>query len=117
MDHFALALVDFGLTPYPLSIVPVGEWYSKLQAAAEYADETVLARVPAIKLANFFEAMSTADRVVRAAEDPTAEAGGLSKLSTQKAQAASHFLRALPQLGADDVRRWVGYWVQKGFLA
>jgi hypothetical protein len=54
---------------------------------------------------------------VRAAGNPDVEAGGLTALSTKKAEAISLMFHTLPSLGAEDVQRWVKYWVEKGFLA
>jgi hypothetical protein len=61
--------------------------------------------------------MASADQAVRATTDPSrTEAGGLTMLATERAQAASEALRTLPSLGQADVERWVAYWKSKKFF-
>jgi hypothetical protein len=72
---------------------------------------------PAIKLLDFFGGMASADQAVRAMTDSSsAEAGGLTTLATERAQAASEALRTLPALEQADVERWVAYWKSKKFF-
>jgi hypothetical protein len=116
MEMVAGVLVDGCLTPDRLPVVPISQWYSKLQAAVESANETLLVHVPAIKLAEFFGSVERSDHAIRSEGVESAEGGGMSLLSTVRAQSASPYLRALPQLSSKDVRHWIDYWTQKGFL-
>jgi thioester reductase-like protein len=111
MTQVADALVHHGLTASPLPLISASEWYARLRALTEGADESMLEQVPAIKLSDFFGVMVDMD------DDPSVEIGGLSDLGTERALAASDYLRDLPPLNEDDVQRWVNYWVQEGFLS
>lgn len=71
---------------------------------------------PAVKLLDFFGAMAQANTVVRSLDDPFAESGGLTRLSTEKARSASYVLDNAVPLGAADIQRWVRYWVERGLL-
>jgi thioester reductase-like protein len=135
MGHVADALGAEGVCAQRLPLVPMGEWRAKLADASASAGDAELQRIvrrifsvsapsthrrclqPAIKLLDFFSAQAAADAAVRAAGDSAAEAGGLTALATEKAQAASDALRTLQPLGAEDVGRWVGYWKRKGHFA
>jgi hypothetical protein len=44
------------------------------------------------------------------------EAGGLTVLSTEKAQAASASFRNMPHLGEQDISRWILYWKAQGLF-
>jgi hypothetical protein len=71
---------------------------------------------PAVKLLDFFGAMAHANIVVRSLNDPLAESGGLTRLSTEKARSASSALDNAAPLGTSDIQRWVRYWMEKGLL-
>jgi thioester reductase-like protein len=116
VENVADVLVDSGIAKERLPIVLFSEWHAKLRAASERTDESVMTDIPAIKLAEFFMHQAMSDDTVRAEGRAHAEAGGLSVLSTIKAQLASPTLRNLPTLRKEDVERWVAYWVSKGFL-
>jgi hypothetical protein len=117
MVQISSALFECGIMASPLPILSASEWHAKLLATRESTDESSISRVPAIKLAALFEFMARADQNARIAGDPATEAGGLTVLATEKAQTASHYLRTLPHLGEDDVRRWINYWAQQRFFS
>jgi hypothetical protein len=117
-----------------LALVDLQTWFAKLTEASRGADDATLRRIvrcslvstramlthafqPAIKLLDFFGGMASADQALRATTDSSrAEAGGLSILATERAQAASEALRTLPSLEQPDVERWVAYWKSKNFF-
>jgi hypothetical protein len=117
-----------------LTLVDLQTWFAKLTEASRGADDATLRRIvrgslastrtmlthtfqPAIKLLDFFGGMASADQALRATTDSShAEAGGLTMLATERAQAASEALRTLPSLGQADVERWVAYWKSKKFF-
>ena len=72
---------------------------------------------PAIKLLDFFSFSAMTDTAIRQVESPDSEeAGGLTKLSTIKAQTISECMRSLPSIGREDAQRWVKYWKGVGFI-
>jgi hypothetical protein len=117
-----------------LALVDLQTWFAKLTEASRSADDATLRRIvrrplastramlthtfqPAIKLLDFFGSMASADQAVRAMTDSSsAEAGGLTTLATERAQAASEALHTLPALEHTDVERWVAYWKSKKFF-
>ncbi|KAF7979760.1 hypothetical protein HWV62_41154 [Athelia sp. TMB] len=99
------ALCRAGVTPAPLPLVPFAEWLARLEKRAAHADENEMRAIPAIQLLAFFRGFAAADA-----------AGGFPVFATEKAQAASPALGALPQIGAGEAERWVGYWKSVGFF-
>lgn len=81
-------------------------WILKLEAEAQgrRLNADTIHRLPALKAFDFFRGLrDTAD----AFEVP---------VECTNAMRASPSLCAVPQLGEDDVKRWVGYWRGMGFL-
>lgn len=83
-------------------IISYKEWVSKLQAAAQGANEEVARHNPAIKLLEFFEQeMGEVSDVV---------------ISTDKAVQVSQALKGIKKLQRKDVEMWMAYWKKVGLL-
>ncbi|KAI0050783.1 acetyl-CoA synthetase-like protein [Auriscalpium vulgare] len=82
--------------------VPFAEWLAKLRTAYETssADPDTLARIPALKVIDFFTNL-------RAAPD----------FRTEKAVRASTNLKEAKRLSSEDVERWLSYWRGTGFIS
>lgn len=92
-------------------IVAYSEWLKSLEeGAGDRAEDEVekLRANPALRLLDFFRApRSTREQ----------EAVGGVELSTDIAENVSQTLRHLPELGVNDVRRWLKGWEASGFLS
>jgi hypothetical protein len=64
----------------------------------------------------FFRTISSADAAIRTSGRTYVEGGGFPTFSTEKAQALSLTMKDLQRIGANDARRWIGYWQAKGFF-
>ncbi|KAJ6578491.1 acetyl-CoA synthetase-like protein [Mycena capillaripes] len=85
-----------------LPLIPFPDWVGQLQARSAKATAEDIAKIPAIKLLDFFKA---------------AVAGkGTAEFSTLKAQAISESMKLLKPLTEDDAKQWMTYW-KKEFLA
>ena len=71
---------------------------------------------PAIKLLEFFRAISEADLEMSRSGRVDAETGGLATFATDKAQSVSRTMRELVPIGAKDVELWVSYWGSVGLF-
>jgi hypothetical protein len=89
-SHFSSEL-GVPLVPYP-------EWKHRLSEAASAGVSAE--DVPAVKLLAFFSELSVRD-----------------DMEIGKAYRASRELRELKKLGAEDVRKWLGYWRSRKFIA
>ena len=94
-------------------LVPYKEWLETLERklvetgtdAAEV--EKAFSEVPALRLMDFFRAAKmSSDR----------EPIGITRLASEKAQAASQVLREAEKVGTRDVERWIAFWRRTGFL-
>lgn len=87
---------------FGIPVIPYKEWVSKLQAAAQGANEEVARHNPAIKLLEFFEK----------------EMGEVSvaMISTDKAVQVSPTLKSIKKLERKDVEMWMAYWKEVGLL-
>ncbi|KAH9932151.1 hypothetical protein B0H21DRAFT_699704 [Amylocystis lapponica] len=101
---------------YELPLVPLEDWVESLARAAEGASEIEIEAMPAIKVLEFFRGVLAWEQEAKHAQASEIEVGGLPIFETAKVQAASPTLRELQPLGEDDVRAWIKYWRQKGFL-
>lgn len=102
-----------------LPIVSYEAWVKKLDAVtvdsspADAARSTRLAmEIPATKIIGFFHDVLRA--VVSGKED--GEAMGIARLSVEEAKKGSVSLRSVPKLCPDDVRLWLLYWRNVGFI-
>ncbi|KAF7293886.1 Acetyl-CoA synthetase-like protein [Mycena chlorophos] len=85
-----------------MPLIPIAQWVSQVEKLARNASGEDLERFPAIKLVEFLKA---------------ALAGAVNvPFATEKAQAVSSAMKDLRQLEDADVRRWIGYWNQAGFI-
>ncbi|KAJ7705888.1 male sterility protein-domain-containing protein [Mycena olivaceomarginata] len=85
-----------------LPLIPFPDWVGQLQARSAKATAEDIAKIPGIKLLDFFKA---------------AVAGkGTAEFSTLKAQAISESMKLLKPLTEDDAKQWMAYW-KKEFLA
>lgn len=73
-----------------------------------------LATQPAIKLLEFFRALSRGDEAARAQGTTDTEAGGMTNFSTSKAQEVSATMANMRAIGEVEADAWVGYWISKG---
>ncbi|KAG6871036.1 hypothetical protein C0995_008890, partial [Termitomyces sp. Mi166 len=100
-----------------LDIVPLSRWLSIIEESAGAATADVLIDIPAIKLLNFFHAVSKGNDEIVSSNHLSAEAGGLASFATQKMMGVSQtVLSQLPSIGREDAARWVNYWWELGFL-
>ncbi|KAG6371190.1 hypothetical protein JVT61DRAFT_9812 [Boletus reticuloceps] len=97
-----------------LPIVPFGEWFVLLERKAEKATEDDLAKIPAIKLLEFFRALARGDETIRSMGIDTTEAAGMTNFSITKAQGVSETMANMRAIGEVEADAWVGYWVGKG---
>ncbi|KAF7973245.1 hypothetical protein HWV62_15753 [Athelia sp. TMB] len=109
------ALHRAGVTEMAVPLIPFGEWLGELEQRAVGADADAMARIPAIKLLDFFRGMAEMDTGVRRSGRTDMEVG-LAALSTAKAQAASRAIAEVEPIGADYAQLWVDYWASKGFF-
>ncbi|KZP04184.1 hypothetical protein FIBSPDRAFT_767849, partial [Athelia psychrophila] len=98
-----------------LPLVPFKEWFERLERRSKGADADEMAKIPAIKLLEFFRGMSAADEAMRKS-GRTDHEGGMASLSTSKSQSASKTMAEVQPIGVDDSQRWVDYWISKGFF-
>ena len=119
-------------TALSLPIVPYAEWCSLLEASSPHhnhdhhinsngnadADSEVelMRQNPALKILEFF---LDARAKMSLPKNGSPEAMGLPMLDVAHALEAAPSLReeTLPQLSADDVERWIGYWRRVGAIA
>ncbi|KAF8129526.1 acetyl-CoA synthetase-like protein [Boletus edulis] len=97
-----------------LPIVPFGEWFSLLERKAENASEDDLVKIPAIKLLEFFRALSRGDEAIRNMSVGATEAAGMTNFSTVKVRAVSATMANMRAIGEVEADAWVGYWIAKG---
>jgi thioester reductase-like protein len=113
-------LFDIFSQELSLPFIPYAEWVAKLEKAAaetsqlnnssriaEFAD-----KVPAATLLEFFQGALKAEEFV----GDDSEALGFPRLVTENARKASGSFRGAGKLGAEDVRSWLTYWREAGFL-
>ncbi|KAF7965726.1 hypothetical protein HWV62_42156 [Athelia sp. TMB] len=108
------ALHHAGVTQEVVPLIPFGEWLGRLEKRSEGADADDMAKMPAIKLLDFFRGMASMDKSVRQTGRTDMEVG-LATLSTAKSQAFSKAMADVKPITADDARLWVNYWLSKGF--
>ncbi|KZP16286.1 putative aminoadipate reductase [Athelia psychrophila] len=111
----ASAMQRAGITRRRLPLVPFSEWFERLEQRSKNADANEIAKIPAIKLLEFFRGMAAADEVMRKYGRTDLEAG-VASLSTFKSQAASQTMAEVQPMGVEDSQRWVDYWISKGFF-
>ncbi|KZP21530.1 hypothetical protein FIBSPDRAFT_1044071 [Athelia psychrophila] len=111
----ANALYRAGVADHHLPLVPFKEWFARLEQRSKGADADEMAKIPAIKLLEFFRGMSAADEAMRTSGRTDRE-GGMASLSTSKSQAASKSMAEVQPVGVEDAQRWVDYWTSKGFF-
>lgn len=96
-----------------ISLVSYQEWLDALEhklietGTDAIKVEKSFDEVPALRLIDFFRA---------AKMSPDREPIGLTRLASEKAQAASKVLREAEKVGEKDVERWLSYWQKSGFL-
>lgn len=126
ISSFREALASRTKDDKSISILPFSEWVehvNELVASCEgVADETVT-RFPSTKIQNAIGEMARVDKELRRIHQENlddgieeVEAGGTRRLLTTKMECLSSSLRSVKPLYAEDVRRWVGYWVEKGLF-
>ncbi|KII90242.1 hypothetical protein PLICRDRAFT_40443 [Plicaturopsis crispa FD-325 SS-3] len=99
-----------------LPLSPFGQWFTKLEARAKNATEDDIKRIPAIKLLEFFRALSSTDKGIRASGRTDVEAAGMAPLAIEKLRATSPSMATLQPLGVDDVQSWIHYWASTGLF-
>ncbi len=94
-----------------IPIVAYADWLKSLEeGAGDHAEDEVekLRANPALRLLDFFRAPCSSREQ---------EAIGGVELFTEIAEKVSDTLRHLPELGVNDVRRWMKGWEASGFLS
>ncbi|KAJ7509627.1 putative aminoadipate reductase [Mycena galericulata] len=86
-----------------LPLIPFADWLQQIQKLSRNASVEEIKNIPAIKLLDFFTAVSAGQ--------------GNTEFSTVRAQELSDFMKFLEPLSAEDARRWMQYWKQKDFIA
>ncbi|KAG6859397.1 hypothetical protein C0995_008955 [Termitomyces sp. Mi166 len=93
-----------------LDIVPLSRWLSIIEQCAGAATADVLIDIPAIKLLDFFHAVSKGNDEIVSSNSLSAEAGGLASFATEKMMSVSHaVLSQLPSIGREDAARIIEY--------
>ncbi|KAF8838002.1 putative nonribosomal peptide synthetase [Paxillus ammoniavirescens] len=105
-----------GLTSDAFPIVPFADWFALLEKSAEGASKDELAKIPGIKLLEFFRAMALGDQVTRQRWPGVTEAGGMTNFSTTKSQRVSPTMAHMQPIGEAEAESWVRYWISKGAL-
>ncbi|KAG5350707.1 hypothetical protein C0989_009601 [Termitomyces sp. Mn162] len=100
IDALKVALVEDG---FPLRVVPFQEWFSSLEKRSKNASDADIQAIPAVKLLEFFRAISKADYAIAEAGRHEVESGGLAKFATAKAQHLSQTMREVRPIGAENV--------------
>ena len=95
-----------------IALVPYHEWLSLLQQSenqvTSHAPDDILRHNPAINLLDFF---------VDAEKQIGQEAMGVPRMDISLALQSSSTLKSAAPLDDKDVRGWLDYWKQCGFLA
>ena len=76
-----------------------------------------VSRQPAVKLLDYFRALSKAEKETQGAGAIAMEAGGFPLFETNRATEVSQTLANLPPLSEKDARAWVKYWKRVEFLS
>ncbi|KAF8121589.1 acetyl-CoA synthetase-like protein [Boletus edulis] len=100
-----------------LPIVPFGEWFALLERKAENASEGDLAKIPAIKLLEFFRSLVQRDQAIQSvgvASTEAAGSAGMTNFSTAKMRAVSPTMANMRAIGETEADAWVTYWIAKG---
>lgn len=98
-----------------LELVSLADWFSAIEVHASKATADTFAAVPAVKLLDFFREITRANDTI-VDSDKKVEIGGVATFSTEKMLQMSDVMSHLPQIGREDVRRWVQYWREVDFL-
>lgn len=102
-----------------LPLVPYSQWLEKLElsAADHYATEQERASLnPALRLLNFFRAALISNSATEGEGNLGIEALGLRKMDLKNSVEGSDILKGARKLSESDVRLWVTYWRNIGYL-
>ncbi|KAG6896169.1 putative NRPS-like protein biosynthetic cluster, partial [Termitomyces sp. T32_za158] len=86
----------------PLRVVPFQEWFSLLEKRATNANDADIQAIPAVKLLEFFRAISESDHAIAESGSHEVESGGLAKFATAKAQSLSQTMREVQPIATQD---------------
>ncbi|KAJ7146532.1 putative aminoadipate reductase [Mycena epipterygia] len=86
-----------------LPLIPFADWVHQLQTHSAHATAQDIEKIPGLKLLDFFNGVLTGQ--------------GDTEFSTSKAQAISDSMKFLKPLSGDDVKQWMHYWREKGFIS
>ncbi|KZP19755.1 hypothetical protein FIBSPDRAFT_743463, partial [Athelia psychrophila] len=109
------ALHTSGITAERLAILPFAEWFEQLERRARGANAEEMAKIPSVKILEFFRSMATADAAARESGRADSE-GGITSCITHKSLAASPTMAEVQPIDQGDAQRWVNYWISKGYL-
>ncbi|KAG6888349.1 hypothetical protein C0995_009042 [Termitomyces sp. Mi166 len=101
---------------FSLRVARFQEWFSLLEKRSNNASDADIQAIPAVKLLEFFRAISKADHAIAEAGRHEVESGGLAKFATIKAQNLSQSLREVQPIATEDMSLWVGYWRNSRFI-
>jgi hypothetical protein len=91
---------------FNVPLLSYGEWFGKLTKVA--TENNAERKIPAVKILHIFAGLAKSSTM----KDESREAFGFAKLEIDNMIAMSKTLAdpELPQLGEEDVRRWLEYW-------
>lgn len=93
---------------------PIGSQQSEAYAGKATAETSRLQ--PAVKLLDFFREIARANDTIAKSDMEIVEFGMLATFSTDTMLHMSDVMSQLPQIGREDVQRWVQYWHEVDFL-
>ncbi|EGO19943.1 hypothetical protein SERLADRAFT_418199 [Serpula lacrymans var. lacrymans S7.9] len=116
MDNIATHLKDASVVSEPISLIPFNEWCSKLEHHVAQNQDIDLAKLPAIKLLDFFRGLNKSNGLAEKDDDLYAEAFGFPAFMAQKIQSLSPAVAALRPLNHDNVIQWIDYWKSQKYI-
>ncbi|KZP04935.1 hypothetical protein FIBSPDRAFT_967710 [Athelia psychrophila] len=98
-----------------LAIIPFEEWFDLLEQRSGRANVEEMAKTPSVKVLELFRGMTIADAAARKSGRTDSESG-ITSCVTHKSQAASPTMVQAQPIDQEDARRWISYWISKGYL-
>ncbi|KAG1746898.1 hypothetical protein EDB19DRAFT_1905722 [Suillus lakei] len=96
-----------------LPVVSQGEWLRRLESyAANNTSPESRRRAPAVRMLPFFRQHMASEK-----QDGPYEAIGMPRVATERLKNEALCMVSPPPLSEEDVRRWIRYWRDTGFLA
>ncbi|KAI0079020.1 acetyl-CoA synthetase-like protein, partial [Panus rudis PR-1116 ss-1] len=96
-----------------LPVVPLKDWFEKLENLSTRATSQDLESIPALKLLSFFQDMAESSSSARG----TKNSATTSRFETRKSEAFSPTLRNAPPFSDHLVALWLQFWRDNGFIS